>query len=121
MGGDGPMAGVDGFVRPPDGRPPFLRLVPLEELLAETLAVGRRSKAVAGVYRKLCAEFGSELEVLARTGEADIRQAAGERVAQAILKARTGQVVTEPGFDGQYGKVRAWAEPPGATGQGALL
>ena len=113
--------GQDGFIRPPDGRPPFLRLVPLEELLSETLGVGRRSKAVGNIYQKLCAELGSELAALAWADVADIQQAAGEQVALAVLKARTGQVVAEPGFDGRYGTVRVWAEPAGNARQSALF
>ncbi len=123
-GGDGgaeAAPGPDGFIDSSDGRPPFLRLVPLEELLAETLSVGRRSKAVANVYRTLCAEFGNELEVLVRAGPWDIQMVAGEQVAQAILKARTGQVVAEPGFDGQYGTVRVWADSPGNPTQASLF
>ena len=116
-----PAAGADGFVRPADGRPPFLRLVPLEELLAETLGVGRRSKAVASAYRRLCAELGSELSVLAWASEAEIRQVSGEQVAQAVLKARAGQVAVEPGFDGKYGTVRVWSQPQGDAGQAALF
>ncbi len=97
----------DGFVRR-EGRPPFLRLVPLEELLAETLGVGRRTKTVGTTYQKLCAELGSELTVLAKAELPDLEQVAGERVAVAILKARTGRVTVEPGFDGQYGRVQVW-------------
>ena len=105
-------AGRDGgLVGSPGNRPPFLRLVPLEELLSEALGVGRRSKRVAKVYQGLCAEFGSEIAVLTEAGEADIQEVAGERVAQSITRARAGQVVVEPGFDGQYGSVRVWAEP----------
>lgn len=109
------------MILPPDDRPPFLRLVPLEELLAETLGVGRRSKAVGNVYRRLCAELGSELEVLARANPEDIGKIAGERVARAVLMARTGQVATEPGFDGQYGTVRVWGESSRNPQQASLL
>ena len=111
----------DGFIHPPDGRPPFLRLVPLEELLAETLGVGRRTKSVAKVYQRLCAELGSELTVLIHAGATDIRHLAGEQVAQAVLRARIGQVVVEPGFDGQYGEVRVWPEMPSGESQVALF
>ena len=113
--------GPNGFISPPDERPPFLRLVPLEELLAETLGVGRRTKTVANMYRRICAELGSELDVLAHARPEDIRHVAGDQVAQAVLKARTGQVVTEPGFDGQYGSVRVWAESPGDVEQRVLF
>ena len=97
-----------GLVASPDGRPPFLRLVPLEELLAETLKVGRRSKKVATSYQKLCAELGGELAVLSRAEQVDIQAVAGDRVAEAVTRARTGLVTLEPGFDGQYGTVRVW-------------
>ena len=100
--------GSGGFISSPEGRPPFMRLVPLEELLAEALEVGRRSKRVATVYSKLCAALGGELAVLAEAEGADIRAVAGERVAEAVLRARTGRVLVEPGFDGQYGKVSVW-------------
>ncbi len=113
--------GADGFIRPLNERPPFLRLVPLEELLAETLGVGRRSKAVAKVYQRLCAELGNELAALAWADAADLRQVAGDKVAEAILRARTGKVVAEPGFDGQYGAVRVWSEADGDGQQAALL
>ena len=101
-----------GFVRSVDDRPPFLRLLPLEELLAAVLGVGRRSKTVQTQYARLCRELGSELNVLARAGRADLSAVAGERVAQAVLNARTGRVSVEPGFDGQYGRVRVLGAPP---------
>ena len=121
-GGETPAPGSDGYIRAPgDGRPPFRRLVPLEELLSETLGAGRRSKTVAKVYRKLCDELGGELAVLARADADALRQAGGDLAAQAILKARAGEVAAEPGFDGQYGAVRVWGETPGAARQSALL
>ena len=91
---------------PPNGRPPFVRLVPLEELLGQVLGFGRRSKAVAKAYQALCNELGSELEVLRIADEDDLRFVAGERVARAIVMARSGEVAIEPGFDGLYGTVR---------------
>ena len=98
----------DGFIRSQDGRPPFLRLVPLEELLAETLGVGRRTRRVAAAYGRLCDELGGELRVLSSVDEADLSAVAGERVAEAIVRARRGLVTVDPGFDGQYGTVRVW-------------
>ena len=101
-----PRTEKDGLLRASDGRPPFMRLVPLEELLSETLGVGRRSKTVGRTHQKICDELGSELQVLAWADESDLLQVAGEAVAVAILKVRRGQVVVEPGFDGEYGTVR---------------
>ena len=113
--------GTDGFVKHPGGRPPFMRLVPLEELLAEALGAGRRTKRVATIYQRLCAELGSELAVLIHANEADIQLLAGEQVAQAVLNARAGQIEVDPGFDGQYGKVRVRPEMPLGQRQATLF
>ena len=103
-------AGEDGLIRSSAKLPPFMRLVPLEELLAQILGVGRRTKRVGRVYRQLCDELGGELSVLSTASRADIQHVAGEQVAEAVLRARTGRVSVEPGFDGQYGTVRVRSE-----------
>ena len=113
--GSGLVPDADGLIRHPDGRPPFMRLVPLAELLGEALGVGPRTKVVQRVHRRLCEELGSELEVLARANEFDLVHVAGELVAEAILKVRSGQVTVEPGYDGKYGTVRV-----NSTGQGVV-
>ena len=93
----------------------------MAELLGETLGAGPRTKKVQNVYRRLCDELGSELEVLSRANEAQLIRVAGEPVAEAIGRARGGQVSVEPGFDGQYGTVRVWADSPGNPTQGSLF
>ena len=100
-----PLPGSDGFLRSGEGRPPFMRLVPLEELLSQALGAGRRTKTVQNFYLRLCDDLGDELSVLARASPGDLAAASNERVANAILRARSGQVSVVPGFDGQYGKV----------------
>ncbi|MFQ6025897.1 MAG: endonuclease Q family protein [Dehalococcoidia bacterium] len=106
----------DGFIHPPDGRPPFLRLVPLQELIAETLGQGVGTRRVQNEYQRLVQELGGELEILIRANSADLEQAAGRELARAILQARRGQVVVEPGYDGVFGKISV---PPVAL-QGTL-
>ena len=96
----------DGLIRHPGGRPPFMRLVQLTDLLGFALNVGPRTRTVQKVYRMLCEELGSELEVLARADEFALVQVGGEAVAETVLKARRGMVSVNPGFDGQYGTVR---------------
>ncbi len=88
-------------------RPPFVRLVPLAEIIAEVLGCGPTTKRVGVEYRSLIQGLGSELQVLMRASASDLERLSGERLAQAILSARVGSVDTEPGFDGVYGKVRA--------------
>ncbi|MCH8898516.1 MAG: hypothetical protein IIC33_09530 [Chloroflexi bacterium] len=87
------------------GRPPFIRLVPLGELIADALGRGQATKGVVTEYNRLTQELGSELEILMSAGRDALEKVAGEKLAQSILKARAGDVEVEPGFDGVYGKV----------------
>ena len=87
-------------------RRPFARLVPLIELLAQTLGKGRAAKSVGLAYRRICIELGGEIQVLAHAGFDDLERASGEALAIAVTKVRDGQVQIVPGFDGQYGTVR---------------
>ena len=102
-------------------RPPFRRLVPLAEVVAEALGRGVASKAVQRTCLDLAARVGSELHVLTAAGPSEVEQAAGERVAEGVLRARLGQVRVRPGFDGEYGSVQLWEDDTGALtdGQGS--
>ena len=94
-----------GFVQNQEGFPPFIRLVPLMEIIAETLALGPASKRVQKEYSRIIGELESELNILAWAEAADLVAVAGETLARNILKARMGEVRVEPGYDGLYGKV----------------
>ena len=87
-------------------RRPYARLVPLIELLAQTMGKGRTTKSVGLAYRRICSELGGELQVLAHAGFDDLERVGGEALATSVIKVRDGEVQIEPGFDGQYGKVR---------------
>lgn len=107
-------ADADGTLRGADGsRPGFRRLVPLQEVVAEALGRGAGSKAAREAYFHLIERVGPELRVLAEADEAEIAAAGGERVAEGVMRVRTGRAFIEPGFDGQYGSVRIWGEEAG--------
>lgn len=89
-------------------RPPFRRLVPLEEIIAEALRRKVGSKAVREAYFRAIRRVGTELRALTEADADEIAAAAGERVAEGVMRARAGEVSVEPGFDGQYGAVRIW-------------
>ncbi len=100
--------------RPEDAKPPgtipFRRLVPLEELIAEALGMGVGTQAVEREYHQLVYKCGTELAVLLRASEEELRQATTTRIAEGILRMREGRISVEPGYDGEYGKVKIFDE-----------
>lgn len=110
-------ADADGTLRDADGsRPGFRRLIPLLEIVAEALGRGAGSKAARNAYFRVIERVGPELRVLAEADEAEIAAAGGERIAEGVMRARTGRASIEPGFDGQYGSVRIWGDDDGQAG-----
>ena len=102
----------DGFIHSPDGRPPFTRLVPLQEIIAQVLGQGLATKGVTKAYFGVINELGSELQTLLHASPADLALAAGEPLARAILQARRGDVQVSPGYDGVFGTVSLPPESP---------
>lgn len=95
------------FVDPADRRPPFRRLVPLDEVIADAMGRGPSTKGVRAVYDQLMSHVGTESHVLQRATLHAITAIAGEGVAQGVIAAREGRVTIEPGYDGVYGTVRS--------------
>lgn len=104
----------------PAGRVPFRRLIPLEEIVAEALGVGRDTAVVRNEYLKLCRQYGSEFEVLLNVPAAELKNTAPEKVAAAVDKARRGEIIINPGYDGEFGQVRIFAEDPDRSQQEQL-
>jgi len=92
----------------PDGLPPFYSVIPLPELIAETVKVGPNSKTVSREYFGLLESLGNEFRILLDLAPADIAKFASPALTEAIMKTRSGDVSLEPGFDGEYGRIRVF-------------
>lgn len=97
--------GDDGFIHSPDGRPPFIRLVPLQELIAQVLGRGVGTRAVQTAYMRIVRELGGELDVLITGSSQDLQMTAGSSIAEAVLRSRAGEIRVKPGYDGVFGEV----------------
>ena len=86
-------------------RPPFRRIVPLQEVLSEVCGVGPNTKTVLKAYEEVLGKFGSEFEVLLNTPIADL----GDELGVAIERMRKGDIHIAPGFDGEFGKVEIFS------------
>ena len=97
-----------------NGRPPYVSLVPLSEILSEALESGVTSKKVMDQYLVLVNTFASEFNVLLKADSGQIASVSSPKIAQGIEKVRTGDIVVEPGYDGKFGVVKIWnQENPG--------
>ncbi len=84
--------------------PPYRHLVPLNEILAYTLDVGKSTKRVMSVYSELTDAFGNEFSVLLSPPESEITTVTKrDDVARAIINARLGNVTLDAGYDGVFG------------------
>ena len=102
--------GVKWIEHPRGGHPPFVKLVPLLEIISESFSSTVSSIKVKEAFDRLIDNFGSEIDVLLKTGLADIERVSGSKVSDGIKKVRTGDIVIAPGFDGEFGKVKIWKD-----------
>jgi len=94
----------------PAGVVPFKSLIPLEEIIADALGVGVISKRVRDEYEKLISVFSSEFEVLLNAEQSSLQSATLPEIAEGIMRVRGGKVRIEPGYDGEYGKIKIFQE-----------
>lgn len=89
---------------------PFKRMVPLDEIIAESLGVGVASKRVKSAYQGLIESLGTEFGILIDAKLSDIALVATPEVVEGIKRVREGSLHIEPGYDGEYGTVRIFKE-----------
>ena len=94
----------------PEGAPHFRSLVPLAEIIADVLGVGTGTKAVESKYNALIAAFGNEFAVLLDAPAEQIAKESSPQIAEGIRRVRDRKLHIEPGYDGEFGKVKIFEE-----------
>ena len=95
---------------PPPSAGTVSNLVPLPEILSELTESGPASRAVARAYDQAIAKLGPELAILQSVPAEDIAQAGSRLLAEAITRLRSGNVIREAGYDGEYGVIRLFED-----------
>jgi uncharacterized protein (TIGR00375 family) len=83
----------------------FVHVLPLSEIIAMVLGVDSPSvQTVWSPYNLLIRRFGDEYTVLLGASKEALSEVVDEKIAEAIVKAREGQIKVRPGYDGVYGQ-----------------
>lgn len=89
----------------PDKSVPFRSIMPLRELIADCVGVGKTSKKVKEEYDKMLSN-ASEFSILLDLDEDYLRSFARAEIAEGIMRMRNREVDIRPGYDGIFGEVR---------------
>jgi PHP family Zn ribbon phosphoesterase len=74
----------------------FTTVIPLQDVIAESLGVNKHSKRVQSIYEEMVARGQSEFNVLLNLNEKELCLIGAPRIAEAILRVRRGQVKLVP-------------------------
>ncbi|WP_456473794.1 TIGR00375 family protein [Candidatus Pyrohabitans sp.] len=102
----------------PEHRPPYLRIAPLAEIIAQALTVSNvYSARVQNLWRSLVVAFGSEIRVLVDVEIGEIAKVGGEAIAELIRRFRVQDFEIIEGGGGKYGEIifNKQAKKPKAT------
>jgi len=93
----------EGFT--PEDAPGYKSLIPLVEIIADAMEVGRESVAVGREYNALIRRLGSEFGILLFIPKEEIMEKCPPKIARGVINAREARVSVVPGYDGVYGKI----------------
>jgi uncharacterized protein (TIGR00375 family) len=108
----------EGFI--PDSAIPSKHLVPLQEIIAEALQVGFNTKKVSTEYEKMLSSY-REFEILLDLPEDELFRITQRKIAEGIIRVRTGNIYVRPGYDGVFGNVSLFKEGPLESNEKAPL
>ena len=94
----------------PQGSPAVHSLVPLPEVLGELLGTGPASLKVMHAYARLLRHFGSEFNILLQAEIEELNREASPMLGEAVHRIRTGRVIRQPGYDGEFGVIRVFTD-----------
>jgi len=100
--------GVSIYTHNTHARPQFMMLVPLVEIIAESLNRPVTSPKVEVLYDSLLKSCKNEFHILLHESLETISRVSTPEIADGIGKVRIGNIVIDPGYDGVFGVVKIW-------------
>ena len=95
----------------PKNSAPYKNIIPLDQIIADSLGFSNTGntgwpKRIVSEYEKLIKHFGNEFEVLLEQSKDELKKATLPQIAEGIIKVRDQEVHIEPGYDGEYGRIK---------------
>jgi uncharacterized protein (TIGR00375 family) len=109
----------EGFL--PQNAIPFKSLIPLNEVIAESIGASVVSKNVLKYYNNLIKNLGTEFKILLESTEQEIKNQSLPEIASGVIRMREGKVFIEPGYDGVYGKIKIFSEKNSINGKNPAI
>ena len=101
---------------------PYKSIIPLAEIIADAVSVGKKSKKVVNIYSDIIKNVGNEFHVLLEADIDQIAQHSSPLIAEGVRRVRQGKVEVQGGYDGVYGTIKIFSEEEKKQkGQQALL
>ncbi len=87
----------------PRSRPPYLKIIPLGEVISRVLGVSSpNTKKARELYQRFIETFGNEITVLLSAPESEMAEISAG-TAHGVMAMREGRVILHPGGGGKYG------------------
>lgn len=96
----------EGYI--PKNFPASIHLVPLQEIIAESMGVTKTSTKVQEEYLKIIQTVGNEFSILMDLSEQDLKSQMDSKIVDGIINVRKNRVKAIPGYDGVYGIVKVF-------------
>lgn len=87
-------------------RIPFKHIVPLDQIIAAVYQKDVESSFTLQVYSQTITKLGPEFKILLEVPEKELFSNLPEELARGIKIVREEKVIVEPGYDGEFGKVK---------------
>ncbi|MBU1168696.1 MAG: UvrD-helicase domain-containing protein [Proteobacteria bacterium] len=94
----------------PTNHHPFHSIIPLNEVLGEIMGCGTQTKGVRIKLQHAVETLGPELEILQNISISDIKEAGIPLLGEAIERIRNNCLNIQPGYDGEFGKIKIFTE-----------
>ncbi len=112
---------------------PFKSVIPLEEIIANTIGVGVQSKKVVAMYENMTSaqytparhqlepqataggvnstqKRADEFTILLDLDKDQITKISNSQIAESVIRVREGKVFLEGGYDGVFGKIKIYSD-----------